>query len=68
EGRIAQNEFTIEVFLKKKMGENFFYLGEVLRVEKAEEILGKKGEPLVQYDLILKDEIDKDLFDYFNLN
>lgn len=68
EGRIAQNEFTIEVFLKKKMGENFFYLGEVLRVDEAKEILGKKGEPLVEYNLVLKNEIDEDLFDYFNLS
>lgn len=67
EGRIANNEFTIEVFLKKKMGENFFYLGEVLKVDSAKEILGKKDEVLVEYNLILKDEIDKDLFDYFNL-
>ncbi|MGL6024932.1 MAG: DUF3427 domain-containing protein, partial [Cetobacterium sp.] len=29
EGKIAQNEYVIEVFLKKKMGETFFYLGEV---------------------------------------
>ena len=46
----------------------FFYLGEVLRVDEAKEILGKKGEPLVEYNLLLKDEIDEDLFDYFNLS
>ncbi|MGL5053576.1 MAG: DEAD/DEAH box helicase [Cetobacterium sp.] len=66
EGRIAQNEYVIEVFLKKKMGETFFYLGEVSDVLNAKEILGKKGEPLVEYKLVLKEEINRELFDYFN--
>ncbi|MGL6066947.1 MAG: DEAD/DEAH box helicase [Cetobacterium sp.] len=66
EGKIAQNEYVIEVFLKKKMGETFFYLGEVSEVLNAKEILGKKNEPLVEYELMLKEEINADLFLYFN--
>lgn len=67
EGKIANNQYTIEVFLKKKSGENFFYLGEVDRVLKAKEKLGKKGEPLVEYELKLKNEVEPDLYNYFNL-
>ncbi|MCX3067208.1 DEAD/DEAH box helicase [Cetobacterium somerae] len=67
EGKVANNYYTIEVFLKKKSGENFFYLGEVEKVLNAQETLGKKGEPLVEYELKLKYEIDSNLFSYFNL-
>ncbi|MGL4210893.1 MAG: DUF3427 domain-containing protein, partial [Cetobacterium somerae] len=48
EGKIANNCYTIEVFLKKKSGENFFYLGEVEKVLSFKESVGKKGEPLVE--------------------
>ncbi|XLD84187.1 DUF3427 domain-containing protein [Cetobacterium somerae] len=67
EGKIANNCYTIEVFLKKKSGENFFYLGEVEKVLSFKESVGKKGEPLVEYELKLKYEIDSNLFSYFNL-
>lgn len=67
EGKIANNCYTIEVFLKKKLGENFFYLGEVEKVLNFKESVGKKGEPLVEYELKLKYEIDSNLFSYFNL-
>lgn len=67
EGKIANNYYTIEVFLKKKSGENFFYLGETEKVLNAQEKLGKKGEILVEYELKLKYEIDLNLFNYFNL-
>ena len=67
EGKIANNEYTIEVFLKKKTGENFFYLGEVEKVLEAKEIIGIKGEPVVEYELKLKYEIEEQLFKYFNL-
>ena len=67
EGKIANNYYTIEVFLKKKSGENFFYLGEVEEVLDSKEIIGKNGNPLVEYELKLKYEIDSDLYSYFNL-
>ena len=67
EGKIANNYYIIEVFLKKKSGENFFYLGEIESVLNAQEKLGKKGEPLVEYELKLKYEIEQNLFNYFNL-
>lgn len=67
EGKIANNYYTIEVFLKKKSGENFYYLGEVERVLSAKEVIGKKGEPLVEYELKLKYEIDLELYSYFNI-
>ena len=67
EGKIANNYYTIEVFLKKKSGENFFYLGEVEKVLSSKESVGKKGDPLVEYELKLKYDIDLDLYNYFNL-
>ena len=67
EGKIANSYYTIEVFLKKKSGEKFYYLGEVERVLSAKEVIGKKGEPLVEYELKLKYEIDIELYSYFNL-
>lgn len=66
EGKIANNYYTIEVFLKKKSGENFFYLGEVEKVLNAKETLSVKGEPLVEYELRLKEEIEDSLYEYFN--
>ncbi|WP_432205098.1 DEAD/DEAH box helicase [Cetobacterium somerae] len=68
EGKIANNEYTIEAFIKKKSGENFFYLGEVEKVLNAKEIIGKKDETLVEYELKLKKDMDLELYNYFTLN
>ncbi len=64
EGKIAENIYTLEAFAKKKAGETFYYLGQVEKVLNAKEIRGKKGEPLVEYELKLKHEVTKELFDY----
>ncbi len=64
EGKIAENTYTLEAFAKKKAGETFYYLGQVEKVLNAKEIIGKKGEPLVEYELKLKHEVKKELFDY----
>lgn len=66
EGKIAENYYQLFAFAKKKSGENFYYLGEVEKVVRAEEITGKRGEPLVKYELKLKNEVEKNLFDYLN--
>lgn len=64
EGKIAENMYTLEAFAKKKAGETFYYLGQVEKVLNAKEITGKRGEPLVEYELKLKHEVKKELFDY----
>ena len=66
EGKIAENYYTLFAFAKKKSGENFYYLGEVEKVLNSYEIIGKKGEPLVKYELKLKDEVEGNLFEYLN--
>lgn len=66
EGKIAKNYYTLFAFAKKKSGENFYYLGEVEKVLNSYEIIGKKGEPLVKYELKLKDEVEGNLFEYLN--
>lgn len=64
EGRIAQNYYTLEAFIKKKSGENFYYIGQVKSVLEAKEIINYKGNNVVEYTLELKEEIDKDLYNY----
>lgn len=64
EGKIAENFYTLEAFAKKKAGESFYYLGQVEKVVNFKEIRGTKGEPLVEYELKLKYDVRKDLFDY----
>ena len=54
----------MEVFVKKRIGENFYYLGQIEKVLSAKECFNEKGNPLVEYELKLKSEIQKDLFDY----
>lgn len=64
EGRIAENYYTLEVFIKKQLGENFYYLGKVDRVLGAKEIINKSGDQLVEYELLLKNEIENSLYQY----
>ena len=64
EGKIAENYYIMEVFVKKRIGENFYYLGQIEKVLSAKECFNEKGNPLVEYELKLKSEIQKDLFDY----
>ena len=68
EGKIAENIYTMYAFAKKKSGEKFYYLGEVEKVLNAQEIEGKRGEPLVKYELKLKYEVKKELLDYLDAN
>lgn len=64
EGKIAENYYTLEAFAKKKTGENFYYLGQVEKVISAKEITGNRGDALVEYELKLKCEVEKELLDY----
>lgn len=66
EGKIAKNYYTLEVFIKKKLGENFYYLGKVEKVVNSKEIINSYGKNVVEYELILKDEIEQDLFKYLS--
>lgn len=68
EGKIAQNYYELQVFIKKKNGENFYYLGEVEKVLSYEEIINEKQNSLVKYILKLKNEIREDIYKYFQLN
>ena len=43
EGKIAENFYEINVFVKKNNGENFYYLGDVEKVLSAKEIRIVKG-------------------------
>ncbi|NME35230.1 MULTISPECIES: DEAD/DEAH box helicase [Fusobacterium] len=67
EGKIADNYYSIEAFMKKKEGENFYYLGEVERVIEFQQCFNEKEESYIKYTLKLKNEIQKDLFEYFRL-
>ena len=64
EGKIAENYYTLEAFIKKKSGENFYYLGQVEEVQNPKEIINYKGNSVVEYELLLKDEIENTLYDY----
>lgn len=64
EGKIAENYYTLEAFIKKKSGENFYYLGQVKEVQNPKEIINYKGNSVVEYELLLKDEIENTLYDY----
>ena len=64
EGKIAENYYTLEVFIKKKLGENFYYLGQVEKVINPKEIINSYGKSVVEYELILKNEIEEKLFKY----
>lgn len=64
EGKIAENYYTLEIFVKKSSGESFYYLGQAEKVLKAKECFTEKGIPRVEYELKLKNEVPKDLFDY----
>lgn len=66
EGKIAKNYYTLFAFAKKKSGEKFYYLGEIEKVLNYEEIIGKRGESLVRYELKLKYEIEKNLLEYLD--
>ena len=68
EGKIAENYYTLEVFIKKKLGENFYYLGQVEKVLYAKEIKNKEEKNLVEYELCLKNEIESDLYQYLIKN
>lgn len=67
EKKIANSYYNINVFLKKSDGENFYYLGEVDKILSAEETKEVLGKPVVKYIFKLKQEIPKNLFNYFNL-
>lgn len=64
EGKIAKNYYILEIFVKKSSGESFYYLGQAEKVLKAKECFTEKGVPRVEYELKLKNEVPKDLFDY----
>lgn len=64
EGKIAENYYILEAFIKKKSGENFYYLGQVKEVLNPKEIINYKGNSVVEYELKLKYEIEKSLYDY----
>lgn len=68
EGKIAENYYTLEVFIKKKIGENFYYLGEVEKVVNPKEIINSYGKNVVEYELVLKNEIVENLFKYLIKN
>lgn len=68
EGKIAENYYTLEVFIKKKLGENFYYLGQVERVVNPKEIINSYGKSVVEYELVLKNEIEEKLFKYLIKN
>ena len=67
----AEEENTkVLLFMKKSDGEgtDFYYMGEALpRQWKETTILNDKGEslPIMNFKLELKDEVRKDIFDYF---
>lgn len=67
EGKIAENYYTLEIFVKKSSGESFYYLGQAEKVLKAKECFTEKGIPRVEYELKLKNEIPEDLFDYLQV-
>ena len=43
EGKIAENYYTLEIFVKKSSGESFYYLGQAEKVLKAKECFTEKG-------------------------
>lgn len=67
EGKIAENYYTLEIFVKKSSGESFYYLGQAEKVLKAKECFTEKGIPRVEYELKLKNEVPEDLFDYLQV-
>lgn len=68
EGKIAENYYSLEVFIKKKLGENFYYLGQVEKVINPKEIINSYGKSVVEYELVLKNEIEENLFKYLIKN
>lgn len=68
EGKIAENYYTLEVFIKKKLGENFYYLGQVEKVINPKEIINSYGKSVVEYELVLRNEIEEKLFKYLIKN
>lgn len=64
EGKIAENYYTLEAFLKRKTGENFYYIGEIETVLEGKDTINYKGNSVVEYLLLLKDEIENDLYQY----
>ena len=64
EGKIAENYYILEAFIKKKSGENFYYIGKVKEVLNPKEIVNYKGNSVVEYELLLKDEIEENLYNY----
>jgi len=67
EGKIAENYYEINVFVKKNNGENFYYLGDVEKVLSAKEIKDSQGKSMVKYIFKLKKDVKKELLDYFNM-
>ena len=64
EGKIAENYYILEAFIKKKSGENFYYIGKVKEVLNPKEIVNYKRNSVVEYELLLKDEIEENLYNY----
>ena len=60
EGAILLREYDI----KKKSRENFYYIGKVKEVLNPKEIVNYKGNSVVEYELLLKDEIEENLYNY----
>ena len=64
EGKIAENFYEINVFVKKINGENFYYLGDVEKVLSVKEIKDSQGKSMIKYIFKLKKDVKKELLDY----
>ena len=64
EGKIAENFYEINVFVKKINGENFYYLGDVEKVLSVKEIRDSQGKSMIKYIFKLKKDVKKELLDY----
>lgn len=62
ETKIANNETTIKVFLRRGEGDNYTYVGEAETGNFVQDTLDNK--PIIKYDLRLKNEIKETLYKY----
>lgn len=67
EGEIANNQYTLEVFIKRTRSEEFYYLGQVQEVLQAFEIM-LAGKKVVKYNLQLANSIAGPLYDFLKEN
>lgn len=64
EGRIANNEIPLQIFVKRNASENFYYLGQVDNVLEYQETKTAENKPIVKYKLELNNAMDRKLFEY----